>query len=715
MEVKNIILKKHFEKILEFADNYEKDDDKILVYNTLNYISDLEINDIDKKTEFVSEISNIIISKIGGEVNTLIASILYGFIAEDKLDKDLIAEKFNKIILNILVGLYKIPTITVKKGSQQSENLIKFLLTITNDIRAILILLANKLYKLRNIQAYEKNEQEIIINELQMLYIPVAHRIGLYNIKTEFEESVMKYTEEDMYRFIAKKLNDTKALRDKYIENFINPLKIKIKDAGYTFTIKGRPKSIHSIWNKMKSQGVPFEEVYDLFAIRIILKSDIKNEKAVCWNVYSIITDLYKPNPKRLRDWISAPKLSGYESLHTTVLGIDNKWVEVQIRTERMDYVAEKGPAAHWRYKTGKEGGNNDWLAKIREEIENPHENANNSKKQLYSDEILIFTPNGDLKSLKKGYTIIDFAYAIHTRVGETCSGAIVNDKIQTLSYELVNGDTVKILTNKNKRPNAEWLKIAKGSRTINKIKRALKEIRYDKAESGKEIIKDKLERLKLGFSETRIEELYVYFGFKNAVEFYHNVGNGSIDISKIKQIFEKVEDIENENQQIITEGENIVKDNIFSTDFLLIDENISNLDYSLAACCNPLPGDSIFGFISVNKGTRIHKNNCTNAKDMKTRFPYRIVNAKWNTEKINTTFSANIQISGKDVPGIATKITEIVTKEFKLNLQAISLKSLNDNLFEGLIVVKVYNKKQLLELNKRLKSLKTINHVYLK
>jgi len=715
-QIKNKIIKYHFKNVIDFTNNFEKQQSKNQVYNVLNYIGGFEDAIIEERIKYSSEVCNIIIEKTGGGLNTLLAGILYSFLKKNEFDKQNIEIQFGLIVTVILEGLYKIPALTSTKIDKQSENLIKFLLTITNDVRAILIMLAVELYKIRNIETFDEKDREFVINKLKVLYTPLAHRIGLYNIKTEFEESAMKYSEEYMYRFIAKKLKETKASRDEFINRFVAPLKDTISNAGYKFTIKGRPKSIHSIWNKMKSQNVPFEEVYDLFAIRIILDTDLKNEKAACWNVYSIITDLYKPNPKRLRDWISSPKLSGYESLHTTVLGAENKWVEVQIRTERMDELAEKGPAAHWRYKTGKEGGNNDWLAKIREEIENPTETEDfeKSKQQLYSDEILVFTPEGDLKSLKKDYTIIDFAYAIHTRVGENCAGAIVNGKIQTLSYELKNGDTVKILTNKNKKPNAEWLKIAKGKRTKNKIKKALKELRYNKAERGKEIIKDKLERLKIVFSEKNIEHITSFFNYKTTIEFYHNVGDGIIDISKIKQAFEiNIED-EIEEKELILKKD-IKKDEITNSDFLLIDNNISNLDYSLAPCCKPLPGDKIFGFISVNKGTRVHKNSCNNAKDMKTRFPYRIVKAKWNTENINTVFSVNIHISGKDSSGIATKITEIITKEFNLILQAISLKSLNDNMFEGLIVVKINNKKQLTDLNKRLKTLKNIKNVYTK
>jgi len=711
-------IKFHFKELIRFTEKLESKENREKILKVLNLLSESDKSIINDNAEYTAEICNIIINETGGGVNTLIAGIFYSFYKKNELDFELIKEEYGTTIFKILTGLNKIPALKTEKIDKQAEQFIKFLLTVTDDVRAILIMLAVELYKIRNLDKFNQNEKYIIVNQAKTLYTPLAHRIGLYNIKTEFEEKTMKYTEEDMYRFIAKKLKETKAARDTYIESFIAPLQKVLKKAGYNFTIKGRPKSIHSIWNKMKSQNVPFEEVYDLFAIRIILKSDIKNEKAVCWNVYSIITDLYKPNPKRLRDWISSPKLSGYESLHTTVLGADNKWVEVQIRTERMDEVAEKGPAAHWRYKTGKEGGNNDWLSKIRETLENTDEyeseSDENSKNQLYSDEILVFTPEGDLKSLKKDYTILDFAFSVHTKIGETCSGAVVNNKIQPLSYVLKNGDTVNILTNKNKKPNPEWLEIAKGTRTKNKIKRALKSITFNRAESGKDIIKEKLERLKFGFSETNIEHLTNYFNFKTAVEFYHSVGEGTIDISKIKQAFEKKETPEVKvNEEIKTEIHE--KENITYGDFLLIDENISDLDYTLSKCCNPLPGEEIFGFVTVNKGTRIHKKNCPNAKDMLTRYPYRVVKAKWNIKDIQSSFSANIYVKGKDFPGITTIISDIITNEFNLNMQAISLKTLKNSMFEGVVIAKVNNKKQMTDLMNRLKTVKNINTVYQK
>jgi GTP pyrophosphokinase len=716
MSQNQLIIQNYFGELITLSQEIDQDD-SIMLSDFLNVIS-LKINNIEEeKIKYSSEVSKIILTEMGGSIKTLIATVLYTLFDEAEIKQFNKNKIINPIVFKILKGLFNIPNLKTDKIDKQSEQFIKLLLMITDDVRAILIKLSLELFKLRNLEKFDDSDRKIIVNQSKNLYTPLAHRIGLYKIKTEFEEKTMKFNEEDMYRFIANKLNETKNVRDRYIDTFIKPIDELLKKTGYKYTIKGRPKSIHSIWNKMKNQKVSFEEVYDLFAIRVILKSDLKNEKNICWNVYSIITDIYKPNPKRLRDWISAPKISGYESLHTTVLGPENKWVEVQIRTERMDEIAEKGPAAHWRYKSGKEGGDVDWLSKIREAIENPSDTAldkeTDAKTQLYSDEILVFTPEGDLKSLKKDYTVLDFAFSVHSKIGETCSGAIVNGKIQPLSYKLENGDTVKILTNKNKRPNSEWLEIAKGSKTILKIKRALKSILYDRAESGKEIIKEKLERIKVEFSDNTIDLLSEFFNFKTTIEFYHAVGSGTIDISKIKQAFDKK--IVNDEIQPINKKETIEHRRVSNTDYLIIDEHISSLDFTLSKCCNPLPGDDIFGFISVNKGTRIHKYSCSNAPDLLKRYPYRVVNAKWKIDDIHASFSANIFINGYDRVGISSEISDIITKEFNLKLQAISFKTVNFNMFDGVVVLKVNNKKQLSDLINRIKMLKSVKSVFQK
>ena len=709
MKENDIKISRIINKLYDLTDNEEiKEQIKLLSTDLMSLPEKKKKSEL----EIIEESTDILLNETGTGLISVITAILYILNKKNKEMSDYISERYNQSVNKLYKGLLNVPDIKFEKTEKQTDNFIKLLLTITDDVRAILILISLQIYKMRHIDNYEENEKIQILHFSKNIYIPLAHRTGLYNIKTELEEILMKHTQKDMYRFIAGKLKETKAKRDLYIKQFIEPLKTLLKDAGYRFTIKGRPKSIHSIWNKMKNKEVSFEEVYDLFAIRIILKSDIKNEKIVCWNIYSLITNIYKPNPKRLRDWISTPKISGYESLHTTVLGPENKWVEVQIRTQRMDEVAEKGPAAHWRYKTGKEGGGNDWLSKIRDEIEHPSniETDDNAKNTLYSDDILVFTPENDLKSFKKGYTIIDFAFAVHSKVGETCTGAIVNGKIQALSYELQNGDTVKILTNKNKKPNPEWLEIAKGQRTKNKIKRALKSIAYDAADLGKNLLKEKTERLKLEFNDTAIQKISNYFKYNTALELFHNVGKGNVDLQKIKHAFDIKKEKENEHDESFSDYQpNEIKEISNTDDFLIIGDNLSGLDYTLAKCCNPLPGDKIFGFVTVNKGTKIHKMNCPNAKEMYSRFPYRIIKAKWNNIDETSAFSSTIFINGTDKSGLTSEVTNIISEEFNIKLQAISFKSNKYNHFEGIIVVLVNNRKQLTDLIKRLKMIKGI------
>ncbi|NOZ33737.1 MAG: bifunctional (p)ppGpp synthetase/guanosine-3',5'-bis(diphosphate) 3'-pyrophosphohydrolase [Chlorobi bacterium] len=703
-------------KIVSVLNDLLKSTDNSKIIKQINILKN-DIDNINKKTHFneaekVGEISEIIVKETGAGAASVIAASLFLLFKDNE---KYIKENYDASVYKLFSGLKKVPNFKTENTEKQTDNFIKLLLNITDDVRAVLVLLAYQLYNMRNYKYLSENEKKQTLNLTKNIYIPLAHRTGLYNIKTELEETLMKYSEKEMYKFIAGKLKETKAGRDLYIKNFIEPLKKMLEDAGYHFTIKGRPKSIHSIWNKMKTKEVTFEEVYDLFAIRIILKSDIKNEKIVCWNVYSLITNIYKPNPKRLRDWISAPKISGYESLHTTVLGLNNRWVEVQIRTERMDEVAEKGPASHWQYKSGKAGSGTDWLSKIRDAIEHPEENEteDRSKLSLYSDDILVFTPNNDLLSMKKGYTLLDFAFAVHSKVGETCNGGIVNGKIQPLAYELQNGDVIKILTNKNKKPNQEWLEIAKGQRTKNKIKRALKSITYDSADIGKDLLKEKIERLKLSFNDIVVQKIADYFNYKTVLELFHNIGKGNVDLQKIKHAveFEKTVEKDTEHKNEI-EKETSLSDISKNDDFLLIGDNLSGLDYKLAKCCNPLPGDKIFGFVTVNKGTKIHKISCPNAKEMFSRFPYRIIKAKWNNTDENSAFKATIFIYGIDKNGLTSEISKIIEDEFSMKLQAISLKSVSGNQFEGLVIIHVNNRKQLNDLIKRFKMIKGIKTV---
>lgn len=713
------LLEETYNKLKEIYPEFDKNL-FLSLWNYINDIEDFKTKSVVNKLETAVEISRISINEINLSSTTIIAVFLYVFTQNELFEKEKLENIFGKEVIEIVSGLIKIPVIQLDKLSIQTEKFINLLLTISTDVRSILIKLAEVLYHLRNLKNENRIEQVKTASETSVLYAPIAHRLGLYAIKTEMEDLSMKYLHPDIYKEIAKKLEATKASRNKYIEQFINPLQKELSFQGINCEIKGRPKSIYSIWNKMKKQGVEFDEVYDKFAIRVIIDTELSQEKAKCWQVYSIITDKYVPNPRRLRDWISAPKASGYESLHTTVIGPEEKWVEVQIRTRRMDEIAEKGQAAHWKYKENKAGqAKSDWLGKIREILEKPDrlfkKSTDEDKAKLYTDEIFVFTPQGDLKRLHKGYTVLDFAFSIHTNIGEKCSGAIVNGKIENIKHVLKNGDEVKILTSKNQKPKYEWLEIVKSPRARAKIKRVIKAETYKNLDFGKEAVKQKLTQLKIDFNDVHINKLVNYFHFKTTLDFYQAVGEGKLDIHKIKkafaEIFEKEHEEKNEDLNelpILNKKINIQS----SKDYLIIEDNLQTIDYQLAKCCNPIPGDEIFGFVTVSKGTKIHKKSCPNAKDMHTRFPYRIVEAKWNTEQESGEFNVQININGKDKVGIINSITEIIAKEFKLNLRALTIHPRKNNLFEGIIITSVNNSKQLNNLIERLKKIEDVYEV---
>ncbi len=714
------LLEETYNKLKDIYHEFDKNE-FLLLWNYINDFESFNSKSAINKLENAIEISRISINEINLSSTTITAVFLYVFTQNKLFEKEKLEEIFGKEIAGIVSGLTKIPVIQLDKLSIQTEKFINLLLTISTDVRSILIKLAEMLYYLRNLKNTDRKEQIKTASEISVLYAPIAHRLGLYAIKTEMEDLSMKYLHPDIYKDIAKKLEATKASRNQYIEQFIAPLKKELLKQGINCEIKGRPKSIYSIWNKMKKQGVEFDEVYDKFAIRVIIDAELSQEKAKCWQVYSIITDKYVPNPRRLRDWISAPKASGYESLHTTVIGPEEKWVEVQIRTLRMDEIAEKGQAAHWKYKENKAGqAKSDWLGKIREILEKPdksfHQSSNEEDKaKLYTDEIFVFTPKGDLKRLHKGYTVLDFAFSIHTNIGEKCTGAIVNGKIENIRHILKNGDEVKILTSKNQKPKYEWLDIVKSPRARAKIKRVIKAETYKGLDSGKEAVKQKLSQLKLDFNDIHINKLVVYFGFKTTLDFYQAVGEGKLDIHKIKKAFADIFEKENETQieepaELRILNKKITKSG--TQDYLIIENQLQTIDYHLAKCCNPIPGDEIFGFVTVSKGTKIHKKSCPNAKDMYSRFPYRIVEAKWNTEHETGEFNVQIHINGKDKVGIVSTITEIIAKEFKLNLRALTIHPRKDNLFEGIIITSVNNSKQLNNLIERLKKIEDVYEV---
>jgi GTP pyrophosphokinase len=597
------------------------------------------------------------------------------------------------------------------------------LLSFAEDMRVILIMIADRVNLMRQIKDSPNEEaRKQVSNEAAYLYAPLAHKLGLYKLKSELEDLSLKYTEKEMYYHIKEKLNETKASRDRYIAAFIEPIQKKLEDAGLKFHMKGRTKSIHSIYQKMKKQKCPFEGVYDLFAIRIILDSEFEKEKQECWQVYSIVSDMYMPNPKRLRDWLSVPKSNGYESLHTTVMGPEGKWVEVQIRTERMDDIAERGFAAHWRYKGVKgESGLDEWLATIRETLEHAGsdlEVMDQFKLELYEDEVFVFTPKGDLFKLPKGSTVLDFAFSIHTKLGSKCIGAKVNGKNVQLRQQLNSGDQVEIMTSNTQTPKQDWLNIVTTSKARTKIRQALKEIEARQTEFAKETIERKFKNRKVDYDESVMMRLIKKMGYKTVTEFYQDIAIEKLDANNILDRFVEMKKKETEaNNEVLyrsAEGysmQSITDDKNFKDDVLVIDQNLKGLDFKLAKCCNPIYGDEVFGFVTISGGIKIHREDCPNAAEMKSRFGYRIVKAKWAGKSVGKQYPITLRVVGHDDIGIVTNISSILNKESGILLRSISIDS-NDGLFSGMLTVMVDDTAKLEALIKKLRTVKGVKQV---
>ena len=584
-------------------------------------------------------------------------------------------------------------------------------------------MIADRVNLMRQIKDSPNEEaRKQVSNEAAYLYAPLAHKLGLYKLKSELEDLSLKYTEKEMYYHIKEKLNETKASRDRYIAAFIEPIQKKLEDAGLKFHMKGRTKSIHSIYQKMKKQKCPFEGVYDLFAIRIILDSEFEKEKQECWQVYSIVSDMYMPNPKRLRDWLSVPKSNGYESLHTTVMGPEGKWVEVQIRTERMDDIAERGFAAHWRYKGVKgESGLDEWLATIRETLEHAGsdlEVMDQFKLELYEDEVFVFTPKGDLFKLPKGSTVLDFAFSIHTKLGSKCIGAKVNGKNVQLRQQLNSGDQVEIMTSNTQTPKQDWLNIVTTSKARTKIRQALKEIEARQTEFAKETIERKFKNRKVDYDESVMMRLIKKMGYKTVTEFYQDIAIEKLDANNILDRFVEMKKKETEaNNEVLyrsAEGysmQSITDDKNFKDDVLVIDQNLKGLDFKLAKCCNPIYGDEVFGFVTISGGIKIHREDCPNAAEMKSRFGYRIVKAKWAGKSVGKQYPITLRVVGHDDIGIVTNISSIINKESGILLRSISIDS-NDGLFSGMLTVMVDDTAKLEALIKKLRTVKGVKQV---
>lgn len=663
-------------------------------------------------------VAQIAAEEIGLGTTSIVCALLHDVVEDTHITLEDIEREFGKKCAKIIDGLTKISGVFDANSSIQAENFRKMLLTLADDVRVILIKLADRLHNMRTMNFMPRDKQLKISSETVYLYAPLAHRLGLYAIKSELEDLSMKYMEPDTYKFIAQKLNEKKAERERFIKEFIEPIKRILAEQGLVAEVVGRPKSIHSIWNKMRKKSIPFEEVYDLFAIRIILDSRPENEKSECWKAYSIVTDLYRPNPDRLRDWVSSPKANGYESLHTTVMGPKGQWVEVQIRTQRMNEIAEKGFAAHWKYKeSSNDSGLDQWVHKVRELLSNPEANAldflDDFKMNLFSDEIFIFTPKGDLIQLPTDATALDFAFEIHTDVGAHCIGAKVNHKLVPLSHKLQNGDQVEVITSGKQTPKEDWLGFVVTAKAKGKIKSSLKEEKRKVAEDGKEILERKLKSLKINYNTDNIQKLSYYFKLPTTQDLFYNVAKGFIDVKDLKEYAASEKNVEQKSQQTI-ESEKIqalikeVKTN--ASDVLLIGEDLQKIDYKLANCCNPIPGDDVFGFVTVSDGIKIHRTNCPNATKLMSNFGYRIVKAKWNSQK-EVAFLTGLKISGIDEVGLINNLTQIISNDFKVNMRSISFDT-DEGIFNGSIMIYVNDTKHLDDLINRIKQIKGITDV---
>ncbi|MGQ9620237.1 MAG: RelA/SpoT family protein, partial [Bacteroidales bacterium] len=591
----------------------------------------------------------------------------------------------------------------------------KLLLSLADDVRVILIKLAERLVIMKNLDNANEKEKLAIASETYFLYAPLAHRLGLYNLKSDLEDFSVKYLEPDQYNYINERLKHTAASRNRLIREFTRPVKEKLLKHDFKFNIKSRTKSIHSILSKMKKQGVDFDEVYDIMAVRIIIESKPENEKSDCWQVYSIVTDLYQPNPSRLRDWISVPKSNGYESLHTTVIGPHNKWVEVQIRTTRMDEIAEKGLAAHYKYKGLREGesGLDQWLIKMREILESADKDDSfieHVRSDLYSDEVFVFTPKGELRQLPAGATVLDFAFDVHTEIGCSCVGARVNGRNVTLRYVLKNGDHISVLTSKNQKPNQDWLSYVVTSKAKTKIKQALNEEKAVAAAEGKEILIRRLKNWKIPYRDATINKLQTHYQLKTAQELYYQIAIEKINLLELKELLTKPEEKDKVKRNVLEIKTGEVYEDLLSTeysDYLVIDEKVEGLDYRLAKCCNPVFGDRIFGFVTVSEGIKIHRTSCPNAQYMLARFPYRYIAARWTKSRDVPNFRVSVKITGIAELGIVNKIADVIS-EYKVTLRSFNY-NMNEGMFEGLLQIMVPNNSVLQSIIKRIMLIKGI------
>lgn len=722
-----------YKKILRNAKEYIKEGDTKIIRKALNISMEAHKEMRRKSGEpyiyHPLEVANICVEEIGLGPTSIICALLHDVVEDTSITLTEINSDFGPKVTQIIDGLTKIAENFEQTQSAQAENFRKMLLTLSQDVRVILIKLADRLHNMRTLGSMARNSQLKIAHETIYIYAPLAHRLGLYQIKSELEDLYLKYTEPEVYKEISSKLNTSKTARKKLIDGFMRPISKRLKDANLEFYIKGRPKHIYSIWKKLNAQNVSFENIYDLFAIRIILKGippqEKEKEKAACWQAYSIVTDEYRPNPDRLKDWISTPRANGYESLHTTVMSNAGVWVEVQIRTERMDEIAEKGYAAHWKYKgadTSLDKPLDQWLNQVRDTLASGDTSAiefmEDFRGNLFSEEIFVFTPKGDLKVLRKGATVLDFAFDIHTEIGRKCTAGKVNSHLVPISHELQNGDQVEILTTKNQKPSEDWLRFVVTSKAKSRIKDVLKESNKGYVTEGKEIISKKLKNLGIEISLETFNQLRAFFNKKDYNELFYFFGKGYIMPDEIKKFRNEREALLNRQKKIVID-EKAFKDaksfekeikKIKGNDTLLIGDDMQQIDFTLSRCCNPIPGDDVFGFLTINEGIKIHRNLCPNAQQLLSNYGNRVIKARWASQ-IEKSYLVSIDLNGIDRVGIIQDISKVISGELHINMRGLSVDTF-DGIFEGKIKVYVFDTKHLDILMSKLEEIDGISNV---
>ena len=728
IELENKAIAKEYKELLRISYQTLSEDDKKLIRKAFDLAVEAHKDQRRKSGEAYIfhpiAVAKIVASEIGLGASSIAAALMHDVVEDTEVTVEDIEKKFNHKIAQLVEGLTKISQVQKDMNiSLQAENFRKMLLTLNDDVRVILIKLADRLHNMQTMESMVDHKQMKIASETLYIYAPLAHRLGLYNIKTQLEDLGLKYTEPEVYNDIVSKIKETKEEQDDYIKSISDVLKASLDNQGVECIIKGRPKSIYSIRRKMKAQNVSYDEVYDKFALRIVYKSEPSQEKFIAWKIYSIVTDHYRPSPSRLRDWISSPKSTGYEALHITVMGPKGRWVEVQVRSERMDEIAEKGYAAHYKYKQGatEESGLDVWLNLLKEALENQETNAvdfvEDFKMNLYSKEIFVFTPKGEIKSLPKGATSLDFAFSIHSEIGVKTRGTRVNGKLVPLNHELKSGDQIEIITSPNQKPTLNWLDYVTTSRAKTKIKNVLNENTKKIAEDGKELLTRKLRHLKITLNESVINELVVFFKLKTSLDLFYRAGVGTIDNAQLKEFASlksnsfvnffksRIKKTPTQNTEFIQKEELN-----YNYDLLVFGKEQDKLDYKLSTCCNPIPGDDVFGFVTINEGIKVHKKDCPNAISMQSNYAYRIIQAKW-IDSSQQEFKAILDITGMDSLGLTNELTKVISSNMHVNIQSISLSS-NAGIFKGQVTVIVQNNTILKRLTENIKKIDGIDKV---